>query len=68
MVISEQLLNAKQKAKEVFRDIEGYAGIGFGVGDCLVVLVKSAEDASNFPDTFDGVPVKVIVSGEIRAC
>lgn len=46
--------------------MEGVVGTAAGDG-CVLVLAKDKETADKIPDDLDGIPVKVRVTGEIRA-
>lgn len=61
-----QLRALKSAARE---ELSAYSGVqGLGVGDgVLRVYVRSAETRAELPSTFRGVPLEVVVVGDITA-
>jgi flagellar biosynthesis protein FlhB len=45
--------------------IPGVVGVSYGT-DRIIVYVKTEADASGIPMVLDGVPVQVVVAGEIK--
>jgi hypothetical protein len=56
----------KAAAKQQFGDIQGVEG--FGIGDQrLRIYVRNSSVRHSLPDQFNGVPVEIVVTGEISA-
>ena len=56
----------KAAAKSHLRGVAGVEGVGLGDGT-IRVYVLSSEVARQIPTSFQGVPIEVIVSGQIGA-
>jgi hypothetical protein len=66
IVEMKDLRAAKATAHTKYGRIEGVQG--FGIGDGVVrAYVRNAEVGRTLPDDIDGVPVEVVVVGEIVA-
>src|SRR5437016_4097677 len=66
MFSSSTLQVVKAAARSQFGDLEGV--VGFGIGDqVLRIYVRNAEVGKRLPVEFQGVPVEVVVTGEVSA-
>lgn len=66
----EKARAAKQKAKSVFSHLEQISGIGLtrqsGRYAVKVLLSAAVEDASEYPNSIDGVPIVFQVIGKVK--
>lgn len=60
-----QLKNAKQKAKDKFKAVKGFIGVGIGDGH-LNIYVDSDQTSMRIPPTLDGIKLKCVI-GELKA-
>lgn len=62
----KELRAAKAAAKERYDDVDGVQG--FGIGDGVVrAYVRDPVVGRTLPDQIDGIPIEVVVVGEIVA-
>ena len=53
-------------AKSQFGDLDGV--VGFGIGDhVLRIYVRNSKVRERLPTSFQGVPVEVVVTGDVSA-
>lgn len=63
----EELKAAKKLWKETFKQIQGITGVGIG-DQCIIVYLANRQIQSTLPNNIDDIPIKYVVTGEIRAC
>jgi hypothetical protein len=61
----DDLKRAKSEAKKLVKDIPDVVAIGIGDG-CLRIYLKREIPADVLPSELCGVPVEVIVSGQVK--
>lgn len=66
MPLDYSMKAVKAAAKKQFADLDGVDG--FGIGDhVLRIYVRNAKVGERLPEEFQGVPVEIVVTGEVTA-
>lgn len=61
-----QIVSTLRQAQEHFRDLPGVEGVG-GTEKQIRIYIKDEATKANLPLTFQGMPIKFVISGKIVA-
>jgi hypothetical protein len=60
------LKSVKMAARSQFGDVPGVQGFGIGNGT-LRVYVRNSDVSRQIPETYQGVPVEFVITGDVEA-